>query len=84
MMTDWKFYADELMSEECWCGREKRRHYSFCWRCYRKLPADLQKALYRKIPACLPSAVRQAWLSGRGEGYEDAYEEAVKYLETVS
>lgn len=62
---EWRWYVEELMSEECLCGRPKRRHYSFCYRCYSALPGDMQKALYRRI----------------GDGYEEAFEEAVKYLQ---
>ena len=61
----WKWYFDELISEECLCGKAKKRQYSFCYSCYRELPGDMQKALYGRI----------------GEGYEEAFEEAVKYLE---
>ncbi|MBW1666739.1 MAG: hypothetical protein JRJ66_01570 [Deltaproteobacteria bacterium] len=62
---EWQWYADELMSEECLCGRSKKRHYSFCYRCFKALPEDMQKALYQRI----------------GEGYEEAFEEAVKWLD---
>ena len=61
----WGRYVEELMSEECLCGREKRRQYSFCYRCYKLLPQDLQRRLYSRI----------------GEGYEEAFEEAAKRLE---
>jgi len=62
---EWKWYVDELMSEQCMCERVKKRHHSFCVRCYRALPSYLQTALYRRI----------------GEGYEEAFDDAVKYLE---
>ncbi|MDY7035541.1 MAG: hypothetical protein SV375_05180 [Thermodesulfobacteriota bacterium] len=64
-MNEWKWYVDELMSEQCLCERPKKRHHSFCYRCYRSLPGDLQRALYNRI----------------GDGYEEAFEEAVKWLE---
>ena len=58
------FYYRELKSSECFCGKSKKPRHSFCVGCYRELPRDKQKNLYQKI----------------GEGYELAYEEAVKWL----
>ena len=62
---DWKFYVDGLNSEECACGRAKKPGYSFCLWCYRRLPRDMQRDLYEPL----------------GQGYERAYEAAVKWLE---
>ena len=62
--NDRLFYIKELRSEECFCGRWKQSGYSFCYGCYRELPRDMQAALYRRM----------------GEGYELAYEEAVRWL----
>lgn len=58
-------YIDALMSNECACGKTKQPKKSFCYRCYKALPRDMQRDLYRRI----------------GNGYEEAFEEAVKYLE---
>ena len=58
------FYARELVSEECQCGRTKKRGMSFCYTCWKLLPRDIQRALYARI----------------GNGYEEAYEEAVQCL----
>lgn len=58
------FYIRELDSEQCLCERPKWRGRSFCYNCYKSLPPDMQRALYRRI----------------GEGYEEAYETAVKWL----
>jgi hypothetical protein len=57
-------YFNELMSEECYCGRAKRPQYSFCYTCYKRLPRHLQLDLYSRM----------------GAGYGEAYEAAVKYL----
>lgn len=62
---DWSWFYNELISDECACGRPKKPGYSFCYRCYRSLPGDMQRDLYKRI----------------GEGYEVAYEAAVKWLE---
>ena len=62
---DRKFYLKELAGEECQCGREKNRGRSFCYACYKKLPDEIQKALYRKV----------------GAGYEEAREMAARFLE---
>lgn len=62
--TDWKFYLDELKSEECICGMPKPSGRSFCYHCYKSLPRHMQRALYQRI----------------GDGYEEAYEEAVEWL----
>jgi hypothetical protein len=61
---DVRFYARELRSEECQCLRRKKSGHSLCWRCYSRLPAELRGRLYRRI----------------GDGYEQAYEEAVTWL----
>jgi len=57
---DWKFYVEELQSDECACGRAKKPGFSFCYTCYRTLPFDLQRALYKRVR----------------EGYEAAYDAA--------
>ena len=61
---DWKWYFDELMSDECLCGRSKKPSHSFCYRCFKTLPNDMQRDLYSRI----------------GYGYEAAYESAFEYL----
>jgi hypothetical protein len=61
---DTQFYIDELMSEECQCGRPKKPRHSFCWQCYSSLPKTMQQALYQHIM----------------EGYEEAYDEAIRWL----
>jgi len=62
---DLEWYIKELDSEQCLCERSKARGKSFCYRCYKALPRDMQRDLYRRI----------------GEGYEEAFEAAVRYLE---
>jgi hypothetical protein len=62
---DWRFYIDELKSNGCACDRWKGEGHSFCKRCYDALPPDMQRNLYRAL----------------NRGYEEAYEEAKKYLE---
>ncbi len=62
---DAAFYIRELRSEQCQCGRGKKSGKSFCYSCWKRLPEDLQRALYRRI----------------GEGYEAAYERAVMHLD---
>lgn len=63
-LRDLDFYIDGLLSEECQCGRPKKRHNSFCYGCYKGLPHDMQRALYNRI----------------GFGYRRAYEAAVAFL----
>ncbi len=63
-IAGFEFYAKELDSEECQCGRTKKSRMSFCYTCYKSLPRDIQRALYALI----------------GSGYEEAYEEAVACL----
>ena len=65
-MTSDNFYLNQFLSDECQCGRSKRPRHSFCFKCYKQLPDDMQKALWRRFHC----------------GYEEAYEEAVKYLTT--
>ncbi len=62
---DLKFYIDLLKSEECLCGRTKQARKAVCWSCWKALPQEHQKALYRRI----------------GQGFEEAYEEAVQWLQ---
>jgi len=61
---DLKFYIEELVSEECQCGRTKREGHSLCYRCYSSLPKDLQRDLWLRM----------------GDGYEEAYDKAVEWL----
>lgn len=63
--SDIQFYIKELQSEECACGEPKKRGQSFCHKCFKSLPAEMQKALYQNI-----------W-----EGYGEAYDKAVVWLE---
>lgn len=55
---------DELMSTTCQCGALKRTKFTFCPKCYFFLPRRLRFNLYQPL----------------GNGYEDAYQEAVAYL----
>ena len=66
-MSDFKFYLQELNSEECRCGSWKKKRMSFCYICYRKLPKDTQKELYQRM----------------GVGYEEAYDDACIFLEEL-
>lgn len=63
-MADWEFYFKELNSDGCMCGDKKHRGKSFCYRCWSKLPPELQKPLYKRI----------------GSGYEAAYDAANTFL----
>ena len=55
----------ELAGLRCRCGAVKIPRQTFCRRCYRLLPMDLGKALYRRM----------------GLGYEEAYAAACAWLE---
>lgn len=46
------------------CEHPKKRGHSFCGRCYRMLPLETRRNLYRRY----------------GEGYEAAYDTALKWL----
>ena len=61
---DLKFYIDELLSEECFCGRTKKSKMSLCYTCYKSLPKDKKQALYQRM----------------GDGYEEAYDDAIEWL----
>jgi len=63
--SDRGFYLRELKSEQCLCERRKKRGHSFCYRCFKELPGDVQDALYNVI----------------GFGYEEAFDEATTYLQ---
>jgi len=65
MGKELKFYLDELLSDQCACGMRKQPLHSFCYRCYMSLPGDMRRDLWQAM----------------GDGYEAAYEEAVKWLE---
>lgn len=54
----------DLQSRECVCGSEKQPQRTFCLECYKALPANMQRALYKRI----------------GSGYAEAYDEAKTYL----
>lgn len=55
----------ELLGTVCVCLKGKGSRKTFCYECYRKLPKTLQNDLYKSF----------------GEGYEEAYREAIKVLE---
>ena len=55
---------DELMGQTCVCGRKKLRTQTFCGGCYYTLSRSQRQALYRRV----------------GEGYEEAYADAVDTL----
>lgn len=61
---DRRWYGAELMGNGCWCGDSKKPGFALCFKCYNRLPVELQKGLYRKL----------------GNGYEQGYEEAVSWL----
>lgn len=61
---DRMFYLNILRGDECQCGRPKYTRKALCITCYRQLPQEMQNALYKGI--CY--------------GFEEAYEEAVKFL----
>jgi len=64
-MAELQFYRDAKASNECHCGRVKKKGHPFCWHCWNKLPGELQRGLYSHLDT-------KTW----GEGYE----EAVEYL----
>lgn len=63
----WNSYFDALMSNGCVCGKKKQPKKSFCYSCFMLLPQDLKNDLYSRL----------------GEGYEQAYDAAVMYLEDM-
>lgn len=58
-------YLRDLMSNECLCGKTKKKGHSFCYEDFKALPQDLKNDLYSRM----------------GDGYEQAYDAAVKWLE---
>ncbi len=54
----------DFQSSTCRCGKRKKAGYSFCLSCYRKLTHEMQTDLYKHF----------------GQGYEEAYGEAVAFL----
>lgn len=62
-----KFYEDVLRSEECQCGKVKRKNLAVCYRCYIELPQEIKRQLWLKIE----------------QGFEEGYEQAVKYLQDL-
>lgn len=54
-----------LMSEVCpACDKAKQKRKTFCNKCYFKLPKDQRTALYNRV----------------GDGYEEAFADALKTL----
>lgn len=66
MESDKKFYIDLFESEECLCGKGKNPKNAFCGGCYYKLPPDKRGALWRRF----------------GNGFEEAVDDAVSWLQT--
>ena len=56
--------ARALKSEECQCGRSKRRRHAFCYLCWSRLPREFHSGLRLKV----------------GEGFEEAYHQALAWL----
>lgn len=63
-MSDFKFYIEQLKSNECQCGAFKKSMKSLCYGCYVSLPSWIQRDLYKRIR----------------NGYEEAYEDAIEFL----
>ena len=53
-----------FLSNECLCGKTKKKGNSFCYSCFMALPQDLKNDLYSRM----------------GDGYEEAYDAAVEWL----
>ena len=64
MIDNWKWYFRELRSTKCQCGNAKGRGKSFCLVCFKSLPTRMQTALYKRLH----------------NGYEEAYDDALSYL----
>lgn len=65
-MNDRAFYIKSINSNECpGCDSYKKERKSFCYKCFKSLPNDMQRALYKRF----------------GSGYEAALDDALKYLE---
>lgn len=59
---------ESLRSTACGpCGGTKRSMMSHCRRCYYALPPQKRQALYKRF----------------GRGYEEAYEDSLRYLESA-
>lgn len=56
---------DELLGNQCRCGSKKKTRQTFCRACYFKLPGRVRASLYNRV----------------GEGYEEAYANAVEFLD---
>lgn len=56
---------NELEGEKCRCGAKKVSMQTFCGKCYRSLSPEKRRALYNRI----------------GQGYEEAYADAVNFLD---
>ena len=65
-LNEINFLFYEFNSNQCYCGNKKKPKTTFCYPCYSLLPKDMQWALFKKL----------------GDGYEEAYDQAVKYLES--
>jgi hypothetical protein len=61
---DRKFYLQVLKSDACQCERPKQVRRALCFKCFYRLPGEIRRALYSRI----------------GQGFEKAYEEAVRFL----
>jgi hypothetical protein len=58
------WYIREFRGNECTCGKTKKPGSAFCYTCFSKLPYTYRMATYQRM----------------GEGYEEAYEDAVQWL----
>jgi hypothetical protein len=59
------YYGRILILPECACGKPKKRGMAFCYNCFIELPKLEKSLLYKRV----------------GQGFEQAYESAIRYLE---
>lgn len=57
-------YLESFKCGVCFCGKKKLPRRSFCPKCFYQIPPDMKTALYKPF----------------GQGYEQAYERALTYL----
>lgn len=60
-----KFYRDAKKSNACWCEQYKRPGFALCYRCWKRLPRDMQREFFG---------------TRIGAGFEEAYDAAVAWL----
>ncbi|MBW1788373.1 MAG: hypothetical protein JRK53_17415 [Deltaproteobacteria bacterium] len=65
-MIDKDFYVKALRSEECACEKGKAPGKTLCFSCFKALPGDRQRDLYRPIADTVSELLERVYQAQEG------------------